>query len=76
MAFILDSHQLLCEISQMDLHSGMNNNNAETNVLLFCTLTNPTAGGSPSSTLQGGSREDPGLADHLPMVEASVAAHF
>lgn len=75
MAFILRSHQLLSEISGMDLHSEINNN-VEVNVLLFCILTNPTFVGSPGIALQGGSREDPGLADHVPMVEASVAANF
>jgi len=43
-SFILHSHQILCEIAQMDLHSEVNSNNAGINVLLFCTLTNPTAG--------------------------------
>lgn len=45
-------------------------------LMFFYVVTNPRARGSPRSTLQGGSRKDPDLADHLPMVEASVAAHF
>lgn len=53
----------------MDLHSE-ENKNAEISGFLFCILTNFTAKGSPRITLQGSSREDPGPAGHIPMVEA------
>lgn len=61
----------MCEISRIDLHSEKNKN-AEISVPLFCILTNLTAKGSPGTTLQGGSREDPGLAGHLLLVKTSV----